>query len=387
MNRTFQKPFALWTKKIFCFFSLYGLMPMLSTLFVALFILLQVKGGAFTEGTLKNIGEKTLLTYAGVKSEQKEEHGFYFFSKKFLPPTHKGVTAFIGGFIPTPTLNVKPKEEEKKTTVHYETLPAGAKPVISCDLSSSSFLINTTNYEVNISKARNTPFPSGTNISSDPLVLVLHTHGTECYFEDNTNLSDFATDGVESFLLEESTSFRTQDPTKSVVQVGKVFSETLTKEGIPTLHCTVMHDKEDFNSAYINSAETVKKMLKEYPSIQYVIDLHRDSVVRGDSYVKSLTNIEGTPSAQVMLVVGTGQNGRHPNWEQNLTVATKLKDTMDNTYPSLSRSLYLRTSRFNQEYLPGCMLLEVGSAANTLKEAETAARFAAKSLAKMIKSQ
>jgi stage II sporulation protein P len=219
------------------------------------------------------------------------------------------------------------------------------------------------------------------------LVLVLHSHGTECYFEDNTNLSDFATDEIESYFVEGQTFFRTQDTEKNVVRVGKVFSDTLNRLGIPTIHCTVMHDRDDYNNAYTYSAETVKAYLKEYPSIQYVIDLHRDSVVRGNAWVKTRTEIEGKESAQVMLVVGTNQNGRHPNWEKNLVVATAYKDTMDTLYPSLARSMYLRTARFNQEYLPGCMLLEVGSAANSLEEAETAAVLAAKAFASMLQAR
>ena len=96
----------------------------------------------------------------------------------------------------------------------------------------------------------------------------------------------------------------------------------------------------------------------------------RDSIARGDARVKTETTVKGEKSAQVMLVVGTNQNGRHPHWEKNLVVATAYKDTMDTLYPSLARSVYLRTARFNQEFLPGCMLLEVGSAANRSKPNE-----------------
>ena len=217
-----------------------------------------------------------------------------------------------------------------------------------------------------------------------PLVLVLHTHGTEGYFEDNTNLSDFAPEGVAGYFLPDQTSFRITDPQKSVVRVGEVFSQTLISCGIPTLHVTTMHDLENFNSAYSKSGETVKKMLQQYPSIQYVIDLHRDSVVRGDSYVKSFATVENTPSAQVMLVVGAG---KHEAWEKNLTVASSFKEHMDARFPSLSRALFLRTARYNQQYLPGCLLLEVGSAANTLEEAENAARFAALSFSDMLQNE
>ncbi len=386
MNLTLKRKIKGFYEKFLCYFALYAFIPFTCALFVFLLVFVRTQGEAATYSAISSLGEKTIMTVVGAKSEKTEEkNGFYFFSREFVPPLHQGITAFIGTFMTKPIEITVQKDQ--KAEVIYDSLPLAAKPVISCDLSSSSFYINTTNYEIDVERARNALFPSGTDTQSAPLVLVLHTHGTEGYFEDNTNLSDFAANGIDSYLIEENTSFRTTDPEKSVVQVGKVFSDTLNAQGIPTLHCTIMHDKDDFNSAYINSAETVKQMLAAYPSIQYVIDLHRDSVVRGESYVKSLTTIENTPSAQVMLVVGTGQNGRHPNWEQNLIVATGFKDRMDLLYPTLSRSLYLRTARFNQEYLPGCMLLEVGSAANTLEEAKTAATFAALSFADLIHSK
>ncbi len=382
-------------KKAVGYFALYGIIPLICGGFVSLFFFVQIKGAPEALEVMGRVGEITLSTVIGGETKKEEiKRGFYFLSRELFFPAHEKMAVVLGGaryfyFSDTPKEEVKEevKEETAPDTV-YESLPAGAVPIISCDLSSPSFYINTTNYTIDLQAARSALFPSKTKSEENaPLVLVLHTHGTESYFEDKSNLSHFAQGNIEGYFIQGETTFRTDDPAKSVVQVGKVFSDTLISEGIPTLHCTIMHDKDDFNDAYAKSAETVQKMLAEYPSIQYVIDLHRDSVVRGDSYVKSLTTIDDTPSAQVMLVVGTGQNGRHPNWKQNLIVATGYKDSIDALYPSLSRSLYLRTSRFNQEFLPGCMLLEVGSCANTLEEAENAARFAARAFAHMLKTR
>lgn len=374
-------------KRFLAVFALYALLPLLSGGVIGLLVFVQSQGEAEAAALMAEMGSQTVGQVVGeITKRERAPSGFYFLSPEAMPPALGLSLLRIGSsrYFEAEKEAVVP--EEKKPEIVYDALPAGATPIISCDLSSPSYYINTTKYTIDLEAARSAAFPSGTALS-EPLVLVLHTHGTECYFEDNTNLSDFATEGIDGYFLPESTSFRTTDPTKSVVQVGKVFVETLNSNGIPTLHCEVMHDKEDFNAAYVESAETVKAYLKQYPSIQYVVDLHRDAVVRGDAYVKSLTTIENTPTAQVMLVVGTGQNGRHPNWEQNLIVATEFKDRMDALYPTLSRSLYLRTARFNQEYLPGCMLLEVGSAANTLEEAENAARFAASAFADMIHAQ
>ncbi len=382
-----EKIKAIFQKSV-SYFAIYALLPLICGGILGLFAFIQAAGPAQAETIMAEVGEKSLTTVLGVSvAEEKAQRGLYLLSGEIPFPVHDRIPVAVGTAHYYSPLPFDSEVEERKPEILYDSLPANATPVIRCDLSSSSFYINSTQYTIDLNKTRNSPYPSAVKTTeNEPLVLVLHTHGTESYFEDNTNLSDFAQEGVDSYFLESNTSFRTTDPAKSVVQVGKVFSERLNELGISTLHCTVMHDKDDFNSAYINSAETVKRYLAQYPSIQYVIDLHRDAVVRGDAYVKSYTTIQDTPSAQVMLVVGTNQNGRHPNWEQNLVVATSFKDTMDALYPGLSRSLYLRTARFNQEYLPGCMLLEVGSAANSLQEAESAALFAAESFAKMIAS-
>lgn len=369
-------------------FLLYGLLPLICLGLAAMILLLHSVTPAEATAALQAMGDRSVMAVAGeVFYEKLPEPNYYFLSDRLrLPYTASLMASF--GFTPEKMPETeKSPVPEKRPEILYDALPAGAVPVVQSDLSSSSYYINTTKYQVDIEKARAEAFPSGTSTENGPLVLVLHTHGTESYFEDRTNLSDFAEAPVVSYFVEGETVFRTTDPEKSVVSVGAAFCEALEAQGIPTLHCTVMHDKEDFNDAYVLAAETAKQYLKQYPSIQYVIDLHRDAVVRGDSYVKSHAEVEGESVAQVMLVVGTNQNGRHPNWQQNLTVACAFKDKMDALYPSLSRSLYLRTARFNQEFLPGCMLLEVGSAANTLDEARAAARLAAQSLAAMIKEK
>ncbi len=374
-------------KKAVGLFALYGVIPLICGGMVGLVIFIQSAGSGQAVELLAQAGQQSLVSVIGGNAKkEKISGGFYFLTNELLPPIHDKVVMTLGGgtyFSPVKEIKAE-NEPAPSPNVIYDTLPAGATPIISCDLSSNAFIINNTGKAVDIEAARNADFPAVTASGSEPLVLVLHTHGTEGYFEDNTNLSDFAADGISGYFLPDQTSFRTTDPQKSVVQVGKVFSETLISCGIPTIHVTVMHDLEDFNSAYSKSGETVKNMLAQYPSIQYVIDLHRDSVVRGDSYVKSLATVENTPTAQVMLVVGAG---KHDNWEKNLAVAASYKEEMDARFPSLSRALFLRTARYNQQYLPGSLLLEVGSAANTLEEAESAARFAARSFADLLKNQ
>ena len=388
MKKQWIQKTRVFLKKAVGLFALYGIIPLICGGMVGLVIFVQSSGSYRAEKLFATVGEQSLLRVLGANGESyTPAGGFYFLTKELLPPVHKEADVQVGSteyFSYEPEAETPEEPPEKTPDVIYDALPAGATPIISCDLSTSAFCINNSGVSIDKEAVLSADFPSETDYGTQPLVLVLHTHGTEGYFEDNTNLSDFAPEGVEGYFLPEETSFRTTDPQKSVVRVGEVFTETLISCGIPTLHVKVMHDLEDFNSAYTKSGETAKEMLEKYPSIQYVIDLHRDSVVRGDSYVKSYTTVENTPTAQVMLVVGTG---KHDNWRQNLVVAASFKEQMDARFPSLSRALFLRTARYNQQYLPGCLLLEVGSAANTLEEAENAARFAALSFADMIHNE
>ncbi len=386
MTRTWKEKSKSLAQTVAAYALMYAFLPLCALGMIVLMLFVGRHGPHEVQAYFAEIGTESMAAAVGAEIEPSaRREGFYFLSSELFFPvkTDKAIRYGTASYFSFQESSPKPAP---KPEILYDALPAGAVPVVKADLSSRSPYINTTKYSIDLQAARARPFPCKTS-SDEPLVLVLHTHATECYFEDKTNLSDFAPEGVESYFVEGETLFRCSDPTKSVVQVGKVFCDVLTQQGIPTLHCTTMHDKDDFNEAYVNSAETVKAYLKQYPSIQYVIDLHRDSVVRGEAWVKTHAEIDGKESAQVMLVVGTNQNGRHPNWLENLTVATAFKDTMDEVYPSLSRSMYLRTARFNQEFSAGCMLLEVGSAANTLAEAECAARYAAECFVKMLRDR
>lgn len=391
MTQNQKKNLQVKWRRAACAFLLYACLPLAGGVVGGLLLLINSVGAAEAKAVLQEYGDLSLRVAVGAFQSRDDKAGasYYALSDELLLPMADTEKTLVGAGRYYAPIQTDASEAIAVTpAIRYESLPAGATKVVRSDLSAVSYFLNSTKYSVDLDAARAAAFPSKTSSENgEPLVLVLHTHATEAYLEDNTNLSDFAPEGVDTYFLQGETSFRTTDPTKSVVQVGKVFCETLEGLGVPTLHCTIQHDAEDFNTAYDRSAETVKALLAEHPSIQYVIDLHRDSVVRGEDYIKSFYEYDSKSAAQVMLVVGTNQYGRHPNWLQNLTVAVAFRDSMDARHPGFSRSVYLRTARFNQEFLPGCMLLEVGCAANTLAEAENAARLAAEDFAAMLASR
>lgn len=278
----------------------------------------------------------------------------------------------------------EPSEPDESSSAPTPSPPAGALTVLAenfcwyTDPADAALnVINRTDYAVDLADYLRRSYPvslSGAQ-ADEPLVLIYHTHGSESYLPA----------GVDYYLPEED--FRSEDASETVVAVGDVIAETLESLGIPVLHDRVMHDLPDFNNAYADSRTAARKALAAHPSIRYILDIHRDSIfTQDDRCEKTLTTVDGKQTAQLMLVVGTDQDGAvHPNWRQNLTVATHLQQLLNETYPTLARPVNLRSSAFNQALLPGALLVEVGSCGNTVEEAKEAGRLFAETFASLLR--
>lgn len=206
-----------------------------------------------------------------------------------------------------------------------------------------------------------------------PKVLILHSHASEAFMPTDTN------------FYKPSDPDRTEDINFNVVRVGAEMAKTLNQMGISTLHDQTLHDYPSYNGSYKASLATVEKYLEKYPSIEIVIDVHRDALQRGESRLKPVTVIDGQKMAQVMIVCGSEQGGlEHPNWRENLTFACAYQKSMDDLYPTLTRPIDFRKERFNMHTTAGSLILEVGSNGNTLEEAIAGARAAAQALATLL---
>lgn len=275
-------------------------------------------------------------------------------------------------------------------TLEAQTLPQGFYPVVMTNLSPKGYdIINDTKYTLDEEELLKMPYPYSFD-GDGPLVLVLHTHGTEAFFEEDTpTLALYGNGGnelVDGYYNANVAAPRSDDTSKNIVRVGSVFSERLNTLGIETIHCQIMHDKDDYNTAYKKSLATAEEYLERYPSIKYIVDLHRDSLIRTNKEkLKPTVTVNGKKTAQIMIVAGSDAGGSyHPNWRENLAFFLKYKHLCDEIYPELSRVVYLRTSRFNQHLTKASFILEVGSCGNTLEEAENAALLAADVLAELI---
>ena len=261
-------------------------------------------------------------------------------------------------------------------------------PIIAKTIRSDSNILNETVYSLDEEEIL-TYLPEYSYSENEPLVLVIHTHATECYFSPEQGVNVYYTDSsttVEGYYDENKSLTRSEDCEKNVVAVGHAFCEVLLKHGIPTLHCTELFDLDDYNTAYSKSARAIEEYLKKYPSIKLVIDIHRDSLVFDNkAKVKTVAGDLGEKSAQVMIVAGSDAGGSvYPSWKRNLALDLKLKEVMDTKYPSLARPIFFRGARYNQHLPYSSFLLEVGTCANTLDEAIIAAGLSAECLAEVI---
>ena len=189
-----------------------------------------------------------------------------------------------------------------------------------------------------------------------PKVLLYSTHATESYQKNGENYIETA-------------AYRSLDSGFNMLSLGKALEEALESRGIGVLRDESLHDYPSYNSAYIHSRKAMEEYLTQNPSIVLALDLHRDAAA-GSLQPRLLSDTPTGPTARLMLVVGTNAGGRkHPNWQQNLSVALRLQTLLERASPGITRPLNLRTQRFNQDLCPGALLIEIGGAGNTHQEA------------------
>jgi len=235
--------------------------------------------------------------------------------------------------------------------------------------------VNRSGKAVDIAAALGQELPFGWAQTKEPQVLILHTHTTEGYM---TYDAGYYNSGDRN---------RTKDHTKNVCAVGEAVRLALEAAGIAAIHDTTVHDNPVYSGAYNRSAATARDYLEKYPTIQVVLDLHRDAVMEGDTtIVKPTATVEGKKAAQMMLITGvvTTDALPHPHWQKNLTFSTHLQQALCGVSPDLMRPLNTVASRYNQHLSPGWVLVEVGSEGNTVEEAVYAGQILGRTLAALL---
>lgn len=191
-----------------------------------------------------------------------------------------------------------------------------------------------------------------------PKVLIFHTHSQEAF-----------ADSVAS------------DSSTTIVGIGAYLAEKLNEKGIETLHHAGVYDlidgKLDRSKAYELSEIGVREILNQYPSIEVVIDLHRDGV-REDMHL--VTDINGKQTARIMFFNGlsrTKTNGDisylyNPYIQDNLAFSFQMQLASESMYPGLARKIYLKGYRYSLHMMPKSLLIEAGAQTNTVAEMKNA---------------
>ena len=209
-----------------------------------------------------------------------------------------------------------------------------------------------------------------------PHVLIVHTHGSECYFPQGRE--DYTLTDVE----------RTSDKNYNMIRIGDELAKSLEANGISVIHDRNIYDSPSYNGSYTRTLDAIGKTLKKNPSIKVVIDVHRDAMTASDgTKYRTVANVNGKQCAQMMLVMSTGESGLpHPDWAENLKLAVKLQNAMQEKYKNIMRPMNLRKERFNMHATRGSMLIEVGTSANSVGEAIESVKLLGPELAAILKT-
>ena len=199
---------------------------------------------------------------------------------------------------------------------------------------------------------------------SEPKVLILHTHSTESYTQQD-----------EDYV--ETSDWRTLDEDHNMLSIGRRVAEVLAEYGITALQDRELHDYPSYNGSYSDARKSLRDYLEEHPTIRLILDLHRDASGGEGGQMRTLAEINGQTAAQLMVVLGTN----HEKYEENLGLGLKLHAQLECQAPGIMRPLQLRAARFNQDLAPGALLIEVGAAGNTHREALLAAEELARAIA------
>lgn len=207
--------------------------------------------------------------------------------------------------------------------------------------------------------------------SSEPQVLVMHTHATESY-RMAAGLWYLPTDTA-----------RNTDRSVNMCAVGRVITDTLNAAGIYTLHDETLNDYPSYTGSYANSRAVVQQYLEQYPSIKVVLDVHRDAIESSGTRMAPVCTVDGRQAAQVMIICGcdNGTTVTLPNWRQNLRFAAAWEAAMEGMYPGFTRPVMFSYRFYNQDLTAGSLLIEIGGHGNNLNEALYAGQLAANGLA------
>ena len=186
--------------------------------------------------------------------------------------------------------------------------------------------------------------------SAGPQILIYHSHSQEGF-----------ADSIPG------------DASTTIVGAGEKLTRLLEEEyGFDVLHHTGVYDYPSRDEAYSNALPAIEQVLEENPTIQVVIDLHRDAVAEG---TKLVTTIDGKDYARFMFFNGICRSTKgpitylnNPYLKENLAFSFQSQVIAESYFPGITRKIYLKAWRYNMHFKPRNMLIELGAQTNTVEE-------------------
>ncbi len=255
------------------------------------------------------------------------------------------------------------KEEQETVALPHPQIDLSQAKLADFDYVMNHFFILDSNTETNAGQISGTRFleedMSIKQDSSVPQILIYHTHSQETFSDSREG--------------------ETED---TIVGVGNYLTDILEKNyGYKVIHVTdafdIMGGELDRSKAYDYARSSIEKVLEENPTVEVVIDLHRDGVPDDRHLV---TEINGKQTAQILFYNGlsyTVNQGTvsylpNPYIEDNLAFSFQLEYQAAQYYPQFYRGIYLAGLRYNLHLRPRALLLEAGAQTNTVEEVRNA---------------
>jgi stage II sporulation protein P len=271
---------------------------------------------------------------------------------------HKDITTFFGNEIPGfRAFNTEIAVAGFGTDL--TNLPIESAPPLEVFLKEREMAAEELEKSDNSSNQANNPPQKSTG---EEAVFIYHSHSWEAFLQQLSGVTN----------PNEAVSF---NENKNIIDVGRSLQEELYNRGIGSKHSTTNTTEElkkkhwNYNQSYILSREIVQEVMAQEKTIQYLIDIHRDSQPKKFTTM----NINGKSFARLFFVVGK-ENGNH---DKNLSLAKELNDKLEEKYPGISRGVFVKTKDdgngvYNQDLSSKSMLLEFGGVENTKEELDNA---------------
>lgn len=205
-------------------------------------------------------------------------------------------------------------------------------------------------------------------LGTKPVVGIYQTHSYESFWPSLSG-------GV-------STAYSTQW-SKTIVQVGWWLAQDMHQAGVGVVQSRVNNMSEGVLASYSKSYYTAKQLLRWYPSVRVLLDVHR-----GQGPLKDTTaTVHGVKMGNIQIIVGTNKLLPNPYWHQNLQFAMHLATALKSVAPGILRGkgIDMVPYRYNQQIMPADLLVEIGGDHNTLAEERYAAHELSLALAQVIR--